>query len=113
MANCNFGRPENGMTSLGYLQESARGCVIIVIFCACSDKDECGTNEHDCDDNADCYNMPGSYECECRIGYTGTGQECDGMYANSPILFHLDLLLCSDCLLLASSQPSIHNVGFV
>ena len=91
MAIYNFGRPENGMTPLVCLPESARGRIITAILIVCADKDECNTGQHDCDDNAGCFNIPGSYECECNEGFAGSGQECDGMYANSHIMFHLDL----------------------
>ena len=31
-----------------------------------------------CSANADCVNKPGSFECKCRVGYTGDGMDCDG-----------------------------------
>merc|ERR1719357_1311133 len=40
------------------------------------DVDECAEGTHDCDANADCVNLEGSYECKCHAGYDGTGQEC-------------------------------------
>ena len=43
-----------------------------------ADLEECSTNTHDCDVNADCVNTVGSYSCNCRAGYTGDGQTCNG-----------------------------------
>jgi len=51
------------------------------------DVDECAAGIDDCDTNADCINLEGSYECKCHDGYSGDGvtctdvNECDG--ANS------------------------------
>ncbi|XP_066276578.1 IgGFc-binding protein-like [Branchiostoma lanceolatum] len=42
------------------------------------DVDECAENLDDCDANADCINTHGSYNCECRAGYTGDGRTCEG-----------------------------------
>ena len=43
-----------------------------------ADLEECATNTHNCDVNADCVNTVGSYSCKCRAGYTGDGQTCNG-----------------------------------
>ena len=43
-----------------------------------ADLEECTTNTHNCDVNADCVNTVGSYSCKCRAGYTGDGQTCNG-----------------------------------
>ena len=43
-----------------------------------ADLDECNTNTHNCDANADCVNTVGSYSCTCKAGYTGDGQSCNG-----------------------------------
>ena len=43
-----------------------------------ADLEECTTNTHNCDVNADCVNTVGSYSCICRAGYTGAGQTCNG-----------------------------------
>ena len=43
-----------------------------------TDIDECdGVN--DCHDNADCANTDGSYDCTCKVGYSGDGKTCSGM----------------------------------
>ncbi|XP_069773131.1 nidogen-2 isoform X2 [Narcine bancroftii] len=37
----------------------------------CTDIDECADgNSHGCGENTDCINVPGSYACECKQGYT-------------------------------------------
>lgn len=46
-----------------------------------SDIDECSTDEHNCDINANCTDNPGSFECTCNPGYSGDGVNgsCIGM----------------------------------
>ena len=40
----------------------------------CADIDECiDDNYNQCNEHADCINNPGSYSCECRTGFHGTG----------------------------------------
>ena len=44
-----------------------------------SDVDECAEGTHDCHDNADCYDIIGSFVCMCSAGYSGDGVEnCTG-----------------------------------
>ncbi|CAH3183392.1 unnamed protein product, partial [Porites lobata] len=38
--------------------------------------DECKDGSHDCHINANCTNIPGSYNCMCRPGYQGNGSIC-------------------------------------
>ncbi|CAH3141588.1 unnamed protein product [Pocillopora meandrina] len=40
------------------------------------DMDECKSDISDCDVNANCTNMYGSYKCKCKAGYTGDGHSC-------------------------------------
>lgn len=40
------------------------------------DNDECSTNEHNCDENADCINTEGSFKCVCRPSFFGDGVTC-------------------------------------
>ena len=42
------------------------------------DIDECSTNSHSCDVNADCSNTQESYTCTCKAGYSGDGISCSG-----------------------------------
>ena len=48
------------------------------------DKDECNTNNGGCQHT--CVNTAGSYQCQCRSGYTlsGNNQSCDGV-----LLYHI------------------------
>lgn len=41
-----------------------------------SDVDECTNGNHTCDDNSDCINTDGSYECVCKPDYTRNGETC-------------------------------------
>ena len=42
----------------------------------CIDIDECLPHANTCHDQADCINSPGSYSCECQIGFHGNGTIC-------------------------------------
>lgn len=42
-----------------------------------SDIDEC-TDPNICIPQADCSNTAGSYQCQCKPGYTGNGTVCTG-----------------------------------
>uniref|UniRef100_A0A1I7Z159 EGF-like domain-containing protein n=1 Tax=Steinernema glaseri TaxID=37863 RepID=A0A1I7Z159_9BILA len=44
---------------------------------SCADLDECARGEHNCDRNAECRNIPGSFECSCREGFFGDGYFCE------------------------------------
>ena len=41
-----------------------------------TDIDECARGLDDCNDNATCTNTPGSYMCNCFMGFTGDGKSC-------------------------------------
>ena len=45
-----------------------------------TDINECYEGTHNCDPLANCVDTDGSYTCECRIGYTGTGWACSSKY---------------------------------
>ena len=54
-------------------------CSILIIIVSISDVDECQNDTlNNCDDNADCFDTEGSFNCTCREGYTGTGVQCQG-----------------------------------
>lgn len=42
------------------------------------DINECGSGSNDCHVNATCYNQPGSYYCQCKEGFVGSGKHCEG-----------------------------------
>ena len=42
--------------------------------------DECSDPSlNDCDVNANCTDIPGSYMCDCVLGYKGNGTSCESM----------------------------------
>lgn len=43
-----------------------------------TDVDECSGSLDVCDKNAACTNNPGSYRCDCEVGYEGNGTHCQG-----------------------------------
>jgi len=52
----------------------------------CTDIDECTSNTDNCDANATCNNMVGSFSCTCNAGFSGNGVTCtdiDECSANS------------------------------
>ena len=53
---------------------------------AISDIDECASDVDNCDTNANCINIPGSFTCACNLGYSGDGLNCVGKsrYCPSP-----------------------------
>jgi len=42
----------------------------------CQDHNECEKNTHDCDANAKCSNIDGSYQCFCKSPFEGNGKTC-------------------------------------
>ena len=44
-----------------------------------SDINEC-TSDNNCDANAHCENIDGSFICKCNAGYSGDGVSCQGKY---------------------------------
>ena len=48
-----------------------------------SDIDECARNLSRCDENAECTNTDGSYNCSCNNGYEGDGFNCNGTCPDS------------------------------
>ena len=44
-----------------------------------TDINECDEETHNCPNFARCVNVPGDYDCECRIGFEGDGFTCTGM----------------------------------
>lgn len=53
------------------------GMVVLFGFWTLIDKDECSSETHTCDPNADCTNLDGTYDCNCRDGYKGNGWNCE------------------------------------
>ncbi len=72
------------------------------------DINECTDGSANCDENADCENNEGSYDCTCRNGFTGNGKKCNGKQLNvTPII--TDMLRSRSCtvyiILLFSQTP--------
>ena len=44
-----------------------------------ADIDECEDGDGPCDENAECTNFDGSFNCTCNDGYAGNGFCCQGM----------------------------------
>ena len=64
----------------------------------------------DCDEeNGVCTNTDGSFNCSCKVGYTGDGRDCIGMYTISIVFSNVYVLLyvCTWNLYLASMHMSL------
>ena len=47
-----------------------------------SDIDECSQSDlNDCDENAQCSNINGGFNCNCNAGYQGSGVQCAGNWS--------------------------------
>ena len=62
-------------------------CIVII------DIDECSTGDHNCTQNQQCVNMPGTLICECVSGYELLNGNCEGKYYLNPTTSRLSLLL--------------------
>ena len=51
--------------------------VVVVVVVVFSDIDECAEETHNCSSDAVCNNTKGSYNCTCKPGYHGDGQNCN------------------------------------
>ena len=54
---------------------------------SCLDVDECKRG-HRCDQNAECLNLAGSYDCTCSEGHRGNGFECSNICEGNGELCH-------------------------
>ena len=52
--------------------------VSYAFFFVSLDIDECSADPGPCDENADCTNTDGSYSCNCKQGFDGDGEVCEG-----------------------------------
>ena len=53
--------------------------------------DECSDPSlNDCHMNANCTDIPGSYVCDCELGYEGNGTFCESMveYVDPVFVYH-------------------------
>ena len=51
--------------------------LFVLLFCY-EDIDECSNGTHDCHENANCTNIPGSFNCSCKKGHFRNGSLCSG-----------------------------------
>jgi len=68
-------------SSSSSVRVTLKSCYIFLLFLLFSlktDHDECSGSNPVCDDNASCQNNHGSYDCFCKVGFTGDGKTCDG-----------------------------------
>ena len=67
------------------LRSAAFGCIrapLLTIIESVADVDECSiSGANNCSSKADCVNEPGSFNCNCRHGYTGDGVNCSGRFS--------------------------------
>ena len=53
-----------------------------------SDINECKEGNHNCGSNAVCNNTKGSYNCTCKPGYEGDGNNCTGNFFLNLVILH-------------------------
>ena len=58
-----------------------------------SDNNECTDGSSKCHVDANCINLPGSYKCTCKSGYTGDGNSCTGMFLCKLIFMLIELYI--------------------
>ena len=46
--------------------------------CVLLDVNECAASNGGCSSMAQCSNIPGSFTCSCKVGFTGNGFNCSG-----------------------------------
>ena len=91
---------------------------IKTLFSSCSDINECElATLNDCDENADCTDTIGSYNCSCNPGYEGDGFNCTGYTivwctTHMPITLTLFIIFMYNYMLTFSFQMSM-NVSWV
>lgn len=98
---CNTGYTGDGKTcaststdcDLGYKKDPSGTCV---------DIDECYQNLDDCDDDANCFNKPATFDCVCKSGFSGDGKTCTASDCGAGFLKNpstgecLDINECTD-----------------
>ena len=85
---CNPGYNGTGFICAGKIYDESSNILCASLTIYLPDIDECSTNLRSCDDpqRAICTNNIGSFACQCKPGYTGSGFKNDcGMYVLSCI----------------------------
>ena len=67
-----------GITALGCRQSNYNPFIFLCFFFF-QDIDECQVNIHNCHEDGVCINTDGSYRCECKVGFIGSGEICSGI----------------------------------
>ncbi|XP_077200578.1 fibrillin-2 isoform X1 [Paroedura picta] len=71
---CMFGECEN--TKGSFICHCQLGYSVKKGTTGCTDVDECDIGAHNCDLQASCVNVPGSFRCSCKEGWIGNGIKC-------------------------------------
>ena len=50
------------------------------------DINECALIPKVCHPQANCSNVPGSFSCQCKAGFSGNGTNCTGKVTRTPLL---------------------------
>ena len=58
------------------------------MFNMISDIDECEEGTYNCSSNAVCNNTKGYYNCKCKPGYEGSGNNCAGNFFLNLAILH-------------------------
>lgn len=59
------------------LRQMWRNYSVVHVSNSALDLDECSIDfVNTCDVNAQCYNVIGSFQCQCNFGYRGDGRQC-------------------------------------
>ena len=96
---CNQGYAGNGTTCEGIYELLTLKVYHASHDFTVSDIDECIGTTNNCDSNAMCTNIPGSFTCTCNQGYAGNGATCEGTDSNH--------VLCNSCTLLYQILMSV------
>ncbi|KAL9979690.1 hypothetical protein ACROYT_G017390 [Oculina patagonica] len=66
-----------------------------LLVCSDTDIDECAQGDAKCSKSADCVNLPGSYKCNCKNGFSGDGFNCaaSGTSTVTVIFYHVVMLV--------------------
>lgn len=58
-----------------------------------SDVDECFNGNNSCHTNASCFNLIGSYDCDCLPGFMGDGFNCSSKHSPGQLVLVLGSFL--------------------
>ena len=62
--------------------------LLLLLINLISDINECKEGTHNCSSNAVCNNTKGSYNCTCKPGYEGDGDDCTGNLLRNFLILH-------------------------